>query len=144
MPRSRAWLLLQLSLIGAFCLASLCSLSATATDEELILLTIEGHLIGKLESLDEANDAALIINAYYDFLPEAVHTEIEALRLQLSELIPDYEVAFTAADSAELVNVMDDFDVRWTVIRTIHAQNFTLEVVEILNKAYGDFYSLIE
>lgn len=142
MSDSRAGLLLHLALMAAFCITSLYSLAATAADEEVILLTFEGDLVGKVESLNEASDPALVMKTYYELLPHEVQTEIEALRLQLWDLIPDYNVAYTAADSAELVEVMDNFDVHWAAIRTIHSQEFTQEVVELLNKAYEDTYEL--
>lgn len=142
MSYSRACLLLRIALISGFYLSSLHSLSATAADEEVILLTLEGDLVGKVEYLDEASNSALVMSTYYNLLPLEVRTEIEALRSQLADLIPDYNVAYTAADSAELVEVMDKFDVRWAAIRTIHSQEFTQEVVQLLNMAYEDAYGL--
>lgn len=127
----------------ALCLAALCSPSVIAADEELVLLTIQGDLLGKIESLQREDDGAFIIDAYYELLASDVRAEIEFQRLQLFALLADYEVAFAAADSSELMGIMEAFEQYWAVIRTIHAQQFTLEVVGWLNKAYGDVYPFI-
>ena len=143
MPHARTRLLLAPFLMAVFWLTSLCPVIATASDEELIVLTIEGDLIGKIESLDDANSSDLIISAYYDLLTEIVRIEIASLRSQLSALIPDYEVAFTAADSAELTQVKSDIDELWAGIQTLHAQYFTPEVVKLLIEAYDSAFSSI-
>jgi hypothetical protein len=73
-----------------------------------------------------------------------LRTEIENLRHQLSALLPDYQVAFNAADSAELSQVKDEIDVRWAAIRRIHELQFTREVVRLLTEAYGHVFLFIE
>ena len=143
MTHCRALSLLYLCLAASMGMAGLYSDSASAAEEELTLLTIQGDLVGKIESLVGSNDPELIIRSYYDLLPEELQAEVAILRLRLSALVPDYQVAFAAADRAELVDVMDEFDVHLTQIRSIHAQEFTLEVVEILNNAYAEAYSMI-
>lgn len=104
------------------------------------MLTIQGDLVGRIESLGEGSDSGLIINTYYSLLSEEVRTEIESLRRLLSALTPDYEVAYNATDSAELSEVKDEIDFLWAAIRAIHAQKFTPEVVELLNAAYGKIF----
>lgn len=104
------------------------------------MLTIQGDLVGRIESLGEGGDSGLIINTYYSLLSEEVRTEIESLRRLLSALTPDYEVAYNATDSAELSEVKDEIDFLWAAIRAIHAQKFTPEVVELLNAAYGKVF----
>lgn len=122
---------------------SLAAAPVLAAEDTLTLLTIEGNLIGKMDSLENEEDANTVISAYYEQLPPAVLTEIELLRRQLEKLVPDYDVAFTAADSAEITEVKSDINVSWSAIRAIHAHEFTQEVVDILNEAYKNVYHLI-
>lgn len=143
MPHSQARSLQYLPLLAAFWLASLGALSATAAEEELTLLTIEGDLISRIETLNGVSDSALIIRSYYNLLPTEIQSDLESFRSRLSALLPGYEVSFNAADSAELTEVMDDINVIWAAIQSIHGQNFTREVKEILNTAYGDVYSFL-
>ena len=124
----------------AFCLAAV---TVWAAEETLTLLTIEGNLIGKIDSLANEQDANSVISAYYEQLSPSVLAEIEVLRRQLAKLVPDYDVAFTAADSAEITEVKSDINVSWSAIRTIHAHEFTQEVVDILDGAYKNVYHLI-
>ena len=144
MPRYLVSSLLPPFLAYALCVAGLSSLSATAAEEELLLLTIEGDLVGKIETLASGDDSAVIINSYYGLLPEEARSKLRILRRQLASLIPDYEVAYTASDSAELSEVIDEIDLLWATIRTLHAQGFTSEVVSLLNEAYSAVFSFIE
>ena len=134
--------LARLYLTFSFFLLVLLSPSATSAEEELFLLTIEGDLLGTLEILEDEEDAAVILNAYYALLPEEVQASLISLRHRLTVLIPDYEVAYTATDSAELSEVMDDIDVIWGEIKIVHAQKFTSEVVEVLNTSFSSLYSV--
>lgn len=128
-------------LLRAFCLASLLFGSAFAADEELTLLSIAGDLIGKVESLDSDANPERIIDTYYALLLDAQRLHVESLHRQLIKLMPDYEVAFTAADSAEITEVKSDIDALWAEIRTVHAHYFAPEVVELLNAAYDSAFS---
>lgn len=122
---------------------SVAAATALAAEETLTLLTIEGNLIGKIDSLANEQDANTVISTYYEQLSPAALLEIEMLRRQLAKLVPDYDVAFTAADSAEITEVKSDINTSWSAIRTIHTREFTPEVVEILNEAYRNVYHLI-
>jgi len=143
MSHFSAKLPIRLFLLAVFSGADLGVLPALAAEEAPILLTIKGDLIDKIESPLDANNPEAIISAYYDLLATEVLAQINPLRQQLAKLVPDYDVAFTAADSAELTEVKSDIDVCWAAIRTLHAQEFTPEVVDILNQAYAEVYALI-
>ncbi len=104
--------------------------------EEEVLLTIEGNLIDRIELVDGDSDADLVITIYYDLLPNDARADIEILRGRLERLQPDYEVAYLAADSAEMAEVRDQIDEEWAVIQAIHLYYFTAQVVDILNQAY--------
>jgi len=140
--QSATQLVLSLTFYFAFCLTSPWPLVSSAAEEEFILLSIEGDLIGKIESVQEGMDPLHILNAYYALLATEVRTDLETLRDQLSALVPDYEVAFTAADSAELSEVMDEIDRLWGFTRTIHGQEFTLEVIKVLDQVYNSIFPL--
>ncbi len=142
MPPSRISLRIQAVLTIFYCFVFLFSISSHAAEEELVILTIEGDLIGKIETLDNEEDYSQIISNYYLLLPTEVQAQIETLHFQLSALIPDYEVAYLAADSAELSEVMDEIDVLWNSIRMLHTQYFTAEVVELLNQALSSVFRL--
>ena len=115
---------------------SILPFSAIAAEEEITLLTIEGNLIDRLELLDENSSASLIISTYYNLLPEQAQSDIGVRRTRLERLQPDYDVAYLAADSAEMAEVREKIDEQWTFIQSVHEYFFTRQVVEILNQAY--------
>jgi hypothetical protein len=115
---------------------SILPFSAIAAEEEIKLLTIEGNLIDRLELLDENSSASLVISTYYNLLPEQAQSDIGVRRTRLERLQPDYNVAYLAADSAEMAEVREKIDEQWTVIQSIHEYFFTRKVVETLNQAY--------
>ena len=69
---------LHLSAVITF--MSLLSLSINAAEEEFTLLTIQGDLIGKIDSLDLSSDRDTLLNSYYNLLPQGLRTEIKTLR----------------------------------------------------------------
>lgn len=127
---------LHLSTVITF--MSLLSLSINAAEEEFTLLTIQGDLIGKIDSLDLSSDRDTLLNSYYNLLPQGLRTEIKTLRQILSTRIPDYEVAVNAGDSAEFSEIKDEIDLYWAAIRSIHIQHFTREVVDLLGSIYNN------
>lgn len=133
--RLRPPVLLLLAMLGAGTLQ--------AAEEEDVVLTITGNLIGPIETLAEDASPLRIIYSYYALLPDEPHAELDRLRLALSNRIPDYEVANRAADTAELNEVVDDLGFYWASIRSIHAREFTAGVAETLNQAYGELYPVI-
>ncbi len=117
--------------------ALVCATSCTNLNAaEEVLLTIEADLIERIDLLDQDSDADLIITSYYELLPEEAKADIEIRRRRLERLQPDYEVAYLAADSAEMAEVREDIDEQWLVIQSIHQYFFTTQVVEILNQVY--------
>lgn len=124
---------------GLLILGTIASHSPAA-EPEPILLTIEGHLISRIESLANTEDPALIIHTYYDLLPREQREALEIHGKILASLLPAYRVAFTAADSAELAQVVSDIEAQWAAIQEIHARQFTREVQQILIAAYGEAY----
>ena len=69
-------------------------------------------------------------------MPDSVNQEITERQNELEKLLPNYEVAYLAADSAEMAEVRTLIDDRWAKIRFLHSQFFNTEVVSILNTAY--------
>lgn len=120
----------------SFIVNALILSSASVYSAEEVLLIIEGDLIDRIELIDEDSDADLVITVYYDLLPDDARANIEILRGRLERLQPDYEVAYLAADSAEMAEVRDQIDDQWAVIQAIHLYYFTARVVDILNQAY--------
>ena len=120
----------------SFAVYALILSCASVYSAEEVLLTIEGNLIDRIELVDEGSDADLVITIYYDLLPDDARANIEILRGRLERLQPDYEVAYLAADSAEMTEVRDQIDDQWAVIQVIHLYYFTAQVVDILNQAY--------
>ena len=120
----------------SFIVNALILSSASVFSAEEVLLIIEGDLIDRIELIDEDSDADLVITVYYDLLPDDARANIEILRGRLERLQPDYEVAYLAADSAEMTEVRDQIDDQWAVIQAIHLYYFTARVVDILNQAY--------
>ena len=120
----------------SFAVNALILSCASVYSAEEVLLTIEGNLIDRIELVDEGSDADLVITIYYDLLPDDARANIEILRGRLERLQPDYEVAYLAADSAEMTEVRDQIDDQRAVIQAIHLYYFTAQVVDILNQAY--------
>ena len=107
-----------------------------AADNEVIFLTIEGNLLERVELISEDSDPETIIASYYDLLPVPVGQEIKNRQQDLEKLLPDYEVAYLAADSAEMAEVRSEIDSKWARILVLHSEFFSAEVMLILNTAY--------
>ena len=107
-----------------------------AADNEVIFLTIEGNLLERVELISEDSDPETIIASYYDLLPAPVSQEIKNRQKDLEKLLPDYEVAYLAADSAEMAEVRSEIDSKWARILVLHSEFFSAEVILILNTAY--------
>ncbi len=114
--------------------------NAQGAEDEILLLTIEGDLIGPIESIedgiDNAQQATRLISAYHTLLTAAEQIEVTSLHEEILEFIPGFEVAYTAADSAEFSHLMSEMDLRLAAIQDIHAQKYTQDVVALLNEAY--------
>ena len=107
-----------------------------AADSEKTLLTIEGNLIDRVELINKNSPPDVIISAYYNLLSDFVRKDISVRQILLENLLPNYEVAYLAADSAEMAEVRDKINIEWGKIHTIHMQFFNAEIVDILNNAY--------
>jgi hypothetical protein len=124
---------------GAIALAC----SGSAISQDLILLTLDDDRIGEIEALADDISAEVLINSYYELLSDTKRFTLMKYEEQLDNLIVDYEVARTAADSAEITEVISDMDAAWIEIQKIHNEEFSLAVIEILNSAYGKIYPLL-
>lgn len=120
-------------------------LSALAQDaeQEITLLTITGDLIGELNSIPVTDDPNAIIVAYYAELDDEIREELIELRRRMDRRLEDYQVAYTAADTAEINETIDDLAFYWASIRTIHAREFTEGATQQLAKAYAELYEFI-
>jgi hypothetical protein len=114
--------------------------SAQSAEDEFVLLTIEGNLIGPIESIDHrinnAQQATRLISAYHQLLSAQLQLEVASLHEQILEFIPGFEVAYTAADSAEFSHLMSEMDLRLAAIQDAHAREYTQEVIVLLAEAY--------
>ncbi|MDG2337098.1 MAG: hypothetical protein P8N94_03795 [Gammaproteobacteria bacterium] len=119
---------------------SLSLLDAYGAENDIQLLTIEGNLIRLSETFDstivDRQDAVRLVHEYHRLLPEDLRTDVESLHQQILKLLPDFEVAYAAADSAEITHVMSEIDSRWASIQGVHRQTYALAVVSLLNEAY--------
>jgi len=111
--------------------------------EEVQLLSIRGDLIDVLETVNEDTEPTEIIAAYYSELNSAEQKEAVQLRQNLLKLIPDYEIAFAAADTAEVNSVLSEVAHRWAVLRSFHAKYFTDRARATLYSAYVEQYLLL-
>jgi hypothetical protein len=114
--------------------------TAHGAENNTQLLTLEGNLIGLNETFDstpaDRQDAARLVHEYHRLLPEGLRIDVESLHQQILKLIPDFEVAYAAADSAEITHVMSEIDSRWASIQEVHRQTYTNAVVRLLYEAY--------
>lgn len=117
--------------------------SSCAVSQELVLLTLGNDKIGEIESLADNLLAEDLIDIYYELLPMPKRMTLLKFDDLLEDLIVDYEVARTAADSAEITEVLSDMDAAWMEIQKIHNDEFSFAVIEILNTAYGEVYPLL-
>jgi hypothetical protein len=126
---------LSVLLILGFALAN-----ARGAEDEFVILTIDGNLIGPIEPIGErinsAQEATRLISAYHQLLHPAAQIEVASLQAQILKFIPGFEVAYTAADSAEFSHLMSEIDLRLAAIQDVHAQQFTRDVIGLLTEAY--------
>ena len=138
-------LTLHLVMLTALALGILYLIPASAAEDEQTLLTLEGDRISALPEKPDIQGSAInpaqTIQAYYALLQADVRQDLETVQNALLALIPDYDVAFAAADSAEITEVKSDLDVIWADIRTIHRKYFTAEVARLLDTAYDSAFA---
>ena len=124
---------LVLLFLLVLCLFARCLYAA---DSEVIFLTIVGNLLERIELNSEDSDPETIIASYYNLLPISANQELTNRKQDLEKLLPDYEVAYLAADSAEMAEVRSEMDLKWAKILVLHFEFFNAEVMRILNTAY--------
>ncbi|PCI78954.1 MAG: hypothetical protein COB20_05960 [SAR86 cluster bacterium] len=114
--------------------------SAQGAEDDFVILTINGDLIGPIEPIgdriDNAQQASRLISAYHQLLSAQVQMEVASLHEQILEFIPGFEVAYTASDSAEFSHLMSEIDLRLAAIQDVHAQKYTQDVIGLLSEAY--------
>lgn len=114
--------------------------SVQGAEDEIVLLNLDDQRISPIEpiadSIVDANQAMRLIGTYHQLLDIEVRSEVEALHRQIMNFIPGFEVAYTAADSAEIAHIMSEIDLRLATLQNVHAQNYTQDVVELLSEAY--------
>ena len=65
------------------------------------------------------------------------------LHHKMARRAEDFEVAYLAADTAEINQTLDDLGLYWASIRTIHAEKFTEDVNVQLTRAYARLFKFI-
>ncbi|MEX0965330.1 MAG: hypothetical protein WDZ52_14965 [Pseudohongiellaceae bacterium] len=111
-----------------------------SAEEDFLLLSIDRNLIGVTDALrgpvTNRDEALRLVIGYHHLLTADVQRDANSLHEQMLNLIPDFELAYTAADSAEITHVMSEIDLRLATISEIHAAHFNREVLELLTDAY--------
>ena len=109
---------------------------AFSAEEEFTIFTLEANLIAEIKGLQADDNPDQIINSYYDLLDKDAMVRLNLHRAQLISLTPRYEIAYKAADSPELSELMDKISFHWGVIQSMHAQQFVRSVQKLLSDAY--------
>ena len=112
------------------------SMMAFSAEEEFTNFILEANLIAEIKGLQADDNPEQIINSYYSLLDKNAMARLNLHRAQLISLTPRYEIAYKAADSAELSELMDKISFHWGGIQSIHAQRFVRSVQKILSDAY--------
>lgn len=114
----------------------------TATAQELTLRLIDNGLIDEMESVGADITANSKIQIYYQQLPQSVQVMLQEYDEVLADLLVDYGVAHTAADSAEVTEIITDMNTVWIQIQKIYSESFTPAVIQTLHDAYSELYPL--
>lgn len=114
----------------------------TATAQELTLRLIDNGLIDEMESVGADITANSKIQSYYQQLPQSVQVVLQEYDEVLADLLVDYGVAHTAADSAEVTEIITDMNTVWIQIQKIYSESFTPAVIQTLHDAYSELYPL--
>lgn len=126
--------------LSALIILGIALASAQGAEDEFVLLTIGGDLIGPIEPIGErigdAQHASRLISAYHQLLTAQAQIEVASLHEQMLELKPGFEVAYAAADSAEISHIMSEIDLRLAAIQEVHAREYTQDVIDLLTDAY--------
>lgn len=121
-----------------FFLAIALSTELFAAEQEFTLLLLEDNLIGEIETLELGVNSEIFIDSYYALLPPGILERARSYRQKLHDLLPRYTVAYSAADSAEVSELMDKISFHWGALKSIHAKHFSSDIETLLNRAYDD------
>ena len=119
----------------------LMSVGSIFAAEEEVLLLFRGDRIDRLvtNGIEEED----LIRHYYEHLAAPVQAQLAVLRNHLHNRIENYEVAFAAADTAELNEIVSDLSRHWAEIQLIHYQEYTEAAIDDLQSAYAALFKLI-
>ena len=121
----------------------LVSVSSTFAAEEEVLLLFSGDRKGILTSDGTEPGAEDLIRRYYALLAAPAQEKLAILQKQLANRMENYEVAFAAADTAEVNEIYADLSRYWAEIQLIHYQEYTDAAMGELQNAYAALYDLI-
>ena len=121
----------------------LLSVSDLFAAEEEVLLFLSDDRIDLLASDGNEPGAEDLIRRYYGLLAAPTQERLAALQMQLANRMEDYEVAFAAADTAEVNEIYADLTRFWAEIQLIHYREYTSAAIDELQTAYAGLYELI-
>ena len=121
----------------------LVSVSSTFAAEEEVLLLFSGDRIGQVTSDGTEPGAEDLIRRYYALLAAPAQEKLATLQMQLANRMADYEVAFAAADTAEVNEIYANLTRYWAEIQLIHYHEQTDAAMGELQNAYAALYQLI-
>jgi len=128
------------NLLGFLWLLSVSNLFAA--EEEVLLLSSDDRI--SLRSSDGTEPSTQgLIKRYYELLAVPTQKRLTVLQMHLANRMEDYEVAFAAADTAEVNEIYADLSRYWTEIQLIHYQEYTSAASGELENAYAALYELI-
>ena len=128
------------NLLGFLWLLSVSNLFAA--EEEVLLLSSDDRI--GLQSSDGTEPSTQgLIKRYYELLAVPTQKRLTVLQMHLANRMEDYEVAFAAADTAEVNEIYADLSRYWTEIQLIHYQEYTSAASGELENAYAALYELI-
>lgn len=133
----------MLILITSVVLVLILGLVTAGAAEDEFTLFIAGDRVDVIDNLPDDITAAELLSRYYAELPAEQRQRLQSLKRDLEDLMPDYDVAFSAADTAEVNAILSEVTRYWSSILSIHAETFTPQAAQQLRKAYGELYPLL-
>lgn len=115
---------------------------AGAAEETVLLIT--GDRIPVLSPVDDSLPPGQRIDRYYVLLDDSLAAEATATLADLAGLVKNFDVAFAAADTAEVNNVISDIARRWAMLRTLHARYFSPAAIAELEGAYRALFPILD
>lgn len=100
---------------------------------------IKGEVLGQAAlALAEVNGSAPIITRTFNGLPVGPKKEVEALRAQISALMPDYRRAHASGDVTAITAVLGEMGGLWMDIRDVQNRAVPANMARLLEVAYGN------